>query len=85
MRGTINNIEATGVMQSLTGPISRGDMGTIKRHIVALQAIDPELIRIYSELGKHTIPIALEKGKLDIQKAKDMGHIFKYLLHEPEL
>jgi predicted short-subunit dehydrogenase-like oxidoreductase (DUF2520 family) len=85
MRGTINNIEATGVMQSLTGPIARGDLGTIKRHIIALQAIDPELIRIYSELGKNTIPIAIEKGKLDIQKAKEMEHIFKYLLHEPEI
>ncbi|NLL90435.1 MAG: DUF2520 domain-containing protein [Dehalococcoidales bacterium] len=85
MRGTINNIEAAGVMQSLTGPIARGDLGTIKRHISALQSTDPELIRIYSELGKNTIPLALEKGKLDIQKAKEMEHIFnKYLLHEPE-
>ena len=75
MRGTINNIEATGVTQSLTGPIARGDLGTIKKHITALDNIDPDITKLYRELGLNTIPIALEKGKLNISKAKEIEDI----------
>ncbi len=75
MRGTLNNIESTGVIQSLTGPIARGDTGTIKRHLAALGSIDPELVRLYRELGINTIPIALEKGRLDIKQARELENI----------
>jgi predicted short-subunit dehydrogenase-like oxidoreductase (DUF2520 family) len=84
MRGTLNNIEATGVMQSLTGPIARGDTGTIKRHLAALDAIDPELTRLYRELGINTIPVALEKGRLDIRQAKEMEDILGYSIRQTE-
>ena len=84
MRGTLNNIEAMGVIESLTGPIARGDTGTIKKHLTALDVIDPKLTRLYRELGINTIPIALEKGKLDIKQAKELEDILGYSIQQPE-
>ena len=72
LRGTINNIGNIGLPDCLTGPVARGDSGTIERHLSALEARSPSLLNTYKELGLQTIPIALAKGKIDAQKAEEM-------------
>ena len=72
LRGTINNIENIGLPDCLTGPVARGDLGTIERHLTALDAKNPSLLTAYRELGLQTIPIALAKGKVNEQKAEEM-------------
>jgi predicted short-subunit dehydrogenase-like oxidoreductase (DUF2520 family) len=77
LRGTLNNIETLGIPQCLTGPIARGDTGTITKHINTLQEKAPALIQPYKELGRQTIPIALAKGKIDKQRAEELEIILK--------
>lgn len=72
LRGTINNIDATGIPRCLTGPIARGDSGTIKKHLKALQEAAPELTATYRELGIKTIPIALAKGRINDEQADEL-------------
>ncbi len=79
LRGTINNIDTLGIPGCLTGPIARGDTGTIKKHLGALQKAAPELVATYQELGLKTIPIALKKGGINQKQA---SHI-KALLKQP--
>lgn len=73
LRGTLNNIDSIGLPNCLTGPVARGDLGTIERHLRALDARNPSLLTTYKELGLQTIPIALAKGKVNEQRAKEMG------------
>jgi len=79
IRGTINNIDTIGIPQCLTGPIARGDTGTIKKHITALQKVAPALLSTYKELGLQTIPIALAKGRINQQQAGELQAILKQL------
>jgi predicted short-subunit dehydrogenase-like oxidoreductase (DUF2520 family) len=72
LKGTINNIDNVGLPNCLTGPIARGDLGTIERHLSALEAKNPSLLTIYRELGLQTIPIVLSKGKINKQIAEEM-------------
>ena len=72
LRGTINNIDNIGLPNCLTGPIARGDLGTIERHLSALEAKNPSLLTTYKELGLQTIPIALAKGKINEHKAEEI-------------
>jgi predicted short-subunit dehydrogenase-like oxidoreductase (DUF2520 family) len=72
LRGTLNNIDSVGLPDCLTGPVARGDLGTIERHLTALDARNPSLLATYKELGLQTIPIALAKGRIDEQKAEEM-------------
>ena len=72
LEGTINNIDNIGLPNCLTGPVARGDLGTIERHLSALEARSPSLLTTYKELGLQTIPIALAKGKVNEQKAEEM-------------
>jgi predicted short-subunit dehydrogenase-like oxidoreductase (DUF2520 family) len=75
LRGTLNNIENIGLPNCLTGPIARGDLGTIKKHLEALDKSAPALLSAYRELGLQTIPIALGKGKIDKSRAEEMRQL----------
>ena len=65
VRGTIENLETIGLPDALTGPIARGDIGTVERHLHALARVAPNLIPMYKELARRAVPIALAKGTLD--------------------
>jgi len=75
IQGTIHNIDTVGIPQCLTGPIARGDTGTIKKHLDALQKKAPGLLSTYRELGLQTIPIALAKGRINEQQAHELQTI----------
>jgi len=77
LRGTIHNIETIGIPKCLTGPIARGDTGTIKKHISALQKAAPGVLTTYCELGRQAIPIALAKGRVNEEQAEDMQAALK--------
>jgi predicted short-subunit dehydrogenase-like oxidoreductase (DUF2520 family) len=77
LEGTINNIDNIGLPNCLTGPVARGDSGTIKRHLSALEARSPALLTTYKELGLQTIPIAVAKGKVNAQKAEEMKALLR--------
>ena len=76
LRGTLNNIDHIGLPDCLTGPVARGDVGTIERHLRALAASNPCSLSAYKELGLQTIPIALAKGKVNQQKTEEMRMLF---------
>jgi len=77
IRGTLRNIETVGIPQCLTGPIARGDTGTINKHLKTLREKAPELLSPYKELGLQTIPIAKAKGKIDEEQASQLEMILK--------
>ena len=72
LKGTVNNINNIGLPDCLTGPIARGDLGTISRHLDSLGAKDISLLNTYKELGLQTVPIALAKGKIDEGRAEEL-------------
>jgi len=77
IQGNIKNINTIGLPSCLTGPIARGDVSTIEKHIYALNKKEPSLLKIYAELGLQTIPIALEKGTLDEKVSETLQILLK--------
>jgi len=77
LRGTLSNIENVGLPNCLTGPIARGDLGTISRHLESLSKQAPSLLSIYKELGQQTVPIALTKGKIDAKRAEELKALLR--------
>ncbi|MFC1893536.1 Rossmann-like and DUF2520 domain-containing protein [Chloroflexota bacterium] len=82
IRGTVHNIDAVGIPQCLTGPIARGDTGTIRKHLEALEQRAPSVLPAYCELGLQTIPIALAKGRIDKDKARELQAILTESKHQ---
>jgi len=77
LKGTVNNIENIGLPNCLTGPVARGDLGTISKHLGALEKRNASLLTTYKELGLQTIPIALAKGKVDEKRAVELKTLLK--------
>ena len=77
LRGTLSNIENVGLPNCLTGPIARGDLGTISRHLESLEKQATPLLNVYKELGRQTIPIALAKGKIDLQRTEELKALLR--------
>jgi predicted short-subunit dehydrogenase-like oxidoreductase (DUF2520 family) len=53
LAGAVNNLRDLAPADAITGPASRGDQGTIDRHLQALKN-DPELQRLYQLLADRT-------------------------------
>ncbi len=54
MKSAIDNLESQNPKQALTGPISRGDVASIEKHLNILKDV-PNLASSYSQLGQETI------------------------------
>jgi predicted short-subunit dehydrogenase-like oxidoreductase (DUF2520 family) len=62
IRTTTENILLSGPEAALTGPIRRGDSGTIRQHMTALQRASPSTRNLYSAAALRTIPLAQHAG-----------------------
>ncbi len=70
VRGTIENIERLGTPAALTGPIARGDAGTVAHHIDVLRRLAPHIVPVYKELALRTVSVALAKGTIGDDDAR---------------
>jgi predicted short-subunit dehydrogenase-like oxidoreductase (DUF2520 family) len=72
LRGTVASVERSGLVQSLAGTYSRGDIGTLEKHLADLERAGPEALHLYCELALRSIPLGLERGGYDEQRAEEM-------------
>lgn len=63
MAGAVENVRTAGPRVALTGPVARGDVETIRRHLAVLRGEDAELYRTVSRA-------ALELARLDPERRR---------------
>ena len=67
VKQTINNIYEKGAADSLTGPISRGDFESVKKHLDSIKH-DPSLRELYKKLGREALQITINHQKVSEKK-----------------
>ena len=72
LRGTVDNVERLGAAGGLGSAVARGDLGTLRRHLDALAQSAPDSLELYRILSLRTIPLALAKGTLKPETAKEI-------------
>src|SRR5438552_640588 len=72
VRGTADNVEKLGAAGGLGSAIARGDAGTIRRHLDVLAKEAPDSLELYRILSLRSIPLALAKGTLKPEAAKEI-------------
>jgi predicted short-subunit dehydrogenase-like oxidoreductase (DUF2520 family) len=75
IEGTLSNIETVGVLQALTGPIARGDVEIVEKHVEEMGATLPEFLPLYKALGFATIDIASRRGTISESCAQALKKI----------
>lgn len=77
LKGTVNNIERVGIPGCLTGPIARGDVETIRKHVAALEKDHPDAIDTYRLMGLKTLGIAMARGHLSLETAGEIRDLLE--------
>ena len=69
IQSVVDNLKTKDLSECLTGPISRNDKETIKKHLVSIDTIDSDASKIYRILGKETVRYALSNDQIDAEEA----------------
>src|SRR5437773_11267529 len=77
LRGTADNVERLGAAGGLGSAIARGDAGTVRRHLEVLAREAPDSLELYRILSLRTIPLALAKGTLKPEGAKEIAALLE--------
>jgi predicted short-subunit dehydrogenase-like oxidoreductase (DUF2520 family) len=67
---TLANARSLGIRESLTGPVPRGDVGTLARHLEALARHAPDALPLYRAMAGREIDLALDRGSIDPSTAE---------------
>lgn len=57
---------------ALTGPVARGDAGTVRAHLEVLARLAPEVLPSYIAMARLTADRALASGRLDADRAGEL-------------
>lgn len=78
VEGTVSNIKKMGTEKSLTGPIARGDIGTIKEHVKSFnEFFSKEDSALYRMMGIETSKIAHQNKWIKESTVEELKEILK--------
>jgi predicted short-subunit dehydrogenase-like oxidoreductase (DUF2520 family) len=60
---TLENVRTFGEGTTVTGPVSRGDVGTVRLHLEEIDRAAPELIPLYTAISRRSAVLASEAGR----------------------
>jgi len=72
VRETVDAIFGRGPAKALTGPISRGDMATVKRQYAMVRDWDPAIGELYRGLGLIAVALAESDRRIDAARAEEL-------------
>jgi predicted short-subunit dehydrogenase-like oxidoreductase (DUF2520 family) len=72
---TLGNARALGIRAALTGPMTRGDVGTLARHLEALARLAPAVLPLYRAAAEREIALAEMRGSLAPDAAESMRRL----------
>ena len=77
LRGTVASVERSGLAQGMAGTYSRGDIGTVEKHLADLAQAGPDVLHLYCELALRSMPLGLERGGYDETHAELMRALLR--------
>ena len=75
LSGTLANLADRSPAQALTGPVVRGDVDVVARHLQALEALDDDLGQAYRALATRALKLARDERALPPGAADALHHL----------
>lgn len=75
LRATLENVLERGTEAAMTGPISRGDVEIVQRHLSQLGPVSPRSASLYKILGQATLDVVGRRGDLPANVAREIREI----------
>ncbi|HEU0041005.1 MAG TPA: Rossmann-like and DUF2520 domain-containing protein, partial [Jiangellaceae bacterium] len=71
LSAALDNVLRSGD-EALTGPVARGDAGTVARHLSEIGRVDPDVRAVYVALARRTAERAMASGRLKPSDAEPL-------------
>lgn len=72
---TLGNARALGIERALTGPMTRGDVGTLARHLEALGTHAPDVLPLYRAAAEREVALAEGRGSVSTTTADALRRV----------
>jgi predicted short-subunit dehydrogenase-like oxidoreductase (DUF2520 family) len=69
IRQALANAESMGIAAALTGPLLRGDVGTVRDHLDAIRRLAPGAMELYRAAARREVALAEARGDLAPERA----------------
>ena len=79
---TLANVAATSPAAALSGPVARGGIGTVARHLEAVRDAVPELLPYFTRMSLETVRLAAAKGSLTAESRTAMIQLIRSFTDE---
>ena len=76
MTSVVQNLAHVGLPGALTGPVERGDVSSVERHLAALRERAPQVVDLYRLVGRDVLRIALSKSPIDADAVARFESLF---------
>lgn len=76
-RGTLDAAEVRGLAGAVSGPIARGDLGVVRRHLAELDQLGPTRAAFYRLLAAPQPALAIQAGRLDEDLRKQLEFLLR--------
>ena len=70
LAGTLSAVRDGGLANGMGGCVARGDVGTVRKHLAALDRYDADAGELYRALAKRNIPLGVARGSLSVAAAE---------------
>jgi predicted short-subunit dehydrogenase-like oxidoreductase (DUF2520 family) len=72
IEGTLGNARALGIGAALTGPVTRGDLGTLRGNLDAVRIHAPRAMDLFVAAARREIELAIDRGVVAPEVARAM-------------
>lgn len=79
VRRTLENVEKLGVVKALTGPVSRGDVATLRLHADPLRALPSEFRKLHRLLAVRSADLARQAATITPDMAARLARLLRNL------
>ncbi len=79
IEGTVSNLKRLGTEGALTGPVARGDIGVVRRHLECLEREERELLlRVYASLSLFALDLA--EAEVSRTRCEELEELLRHYL-----
>jgi len=79
IEGTVDNLKRHGTEKALTGPVARGDIGVLRRHLERLERDDREpLLQAYAALSLYALDLA--EAEVSKSRCEEIEELLRHYL-----
>ncbi len=75
IRQSLANAETLGIEAALTGPLLRGDVGTVDTHLEVMNRLAPGAGDLYRAAARREVALAERRGELSAERARELERV----------